>query len=71
MKIYKPNTVPYTDFLKSLLKLGFVEYLKAINDLKDVPIQIINQGDDPPIENHPLNFVEYDSGVNKKVYFRI
>jgi len=71
MKLYRPNTVPYTEFLKSLLKFSCLEYLKAVNELKDTPIQIINGGDDPPIENHPLNFVEYDSGDDRKVYFKI
>lgn len=59
MRLIKPKTQEYRKCLKAMIKMRQVSQLKAIRDYPNTPLQIVNEGDDPEISGHPLNFVLY------------
>ncbi len=60
MRQIKPGTEEYKKCLITLIEFRFEYMLNLIRSNPDKPIQIVNEGDDDKLPDHPLNFVRYE-----------
>lgn len=62
MKLIKPQTPEYNDCLRAMIRMRRMGELRAVRRLPDTPLQIVNEGTDNEVAEHPLNFALYRAG---------